>query len=99
VVQRLAYSRNVRAKDAREHSQSREICGESETPVLALHCRNQSQRSAGQESAINDLEAISDYRAFESAIKIVTPAIETLRTGISISVQLENKVRRFGGDA
>jgi hypothetical protein len=79
VVQRLACSRNVRAKDAREHGQSREICRESETPVLALHCRNQSQRSAGQESATNDLIAIVMVELFESAIKIAIPAIEASR--------------------
>lgn len=80
-------------------SHGRSAGRESETPVLALPRRNHDQRPAGQESTINDLDAIDDGAASRSAIKVVTPAIEISRTDISISVQLKNKVRRFKGDA
>jgi hypothetical protein len=45
------------------------------------------------------LRVINDGPAFGRAIKIVTPAIEISRIGISISIQLKNKVRRIKGDA
>jgi hypothetical protein len=72
---------------------------ESETPVLALPRRNHGQRPAGHESATNDWKAINEGAASQSAIKVVTPAIEISWTDISISVQLKNKVRRSKGDA
>ena len=57
-------------------SHGRSAGRESETPVLALPRRNHGQRPAGQESATNDWEAINEGVAFQSAIKVVTPAIE-----------------------
>lgn len=78
-VESMLNALNVRKKIARALERPREIYRASEALILALPCRIQSQRSAGQESQRLASRPSHDGSAFQHAINAVAFNIELSR--------------------